>query len=77
MRWSAQYKDEGGRMKDEKMRGVHVLRGNTSAAVGAALAVSQAGCGVQAGEFLNSSFRLHPSSLSFSPSSFLFDTVLM
>ena len=62
MRWSAQYKDEGGRMKDEKMRGVHVLRGNIGAAVGVALAVSQVGCGLQTIRFF-SSFRLHPSSL--------------
>ncbi len=66
-------------MKDEKKRGMHVLRGNIGAASGMALALSQAGCGLQAGEFLNSSFRLHPSSLSFilPPSSFLFDTGLM
>ncbi len=47
-------------MKDEKKRGMHVLRGNIGAASGMALALSQAGCGLQAGGFLNSSFRLHP-----------------
>ena len=45
-------------MKDEKMRGVHVLRGNIGAASGAALAVSKAGRGSQANRF----FIPHPSS---------------
>ena len=49
-------------MKDEKKRGMHVLRGNIGAAVGVALAVSQVGCGLQTIRFF-SSFRLHPSSL--------------
>ena len=55
-------------MKDEKKRGMHVLRGNIGAASGMALALSQAGCGLQAGGFFK--FILPPSS-------FLFDTGLM
>ena len=68
MRWSVQYKDEGGRMKDEKMRGVHVLRGSIGAASDVALAVSQAGQGLQAIRFFHpSAFIPHPCSSVFHP----------